>query len=234
MPPGYAPLSGPESSSERASHTSPRPAAGQQPKQHAALIVSLLLDQGLEEPFDLLKSQPARSGKSPRLSFTTSPRPAILRLYSHLFLPLGSTSIERAPVFESSSFPARKSSISAGVSSLFLGFLAFRDGGGPKDRYTNRYTIGVESGPIQANRVQLACRSICVQVIDLGTNHEDSAGWGGRIRTCECRYQKPVPYHLATPQQARGLIAVEGGGGSPRVGRRRAQTFDIRRWARSR
>ena len=25
-------------------------------------------------------------------------------------------------------------------------------------------------------------------------------GWGGRIRTCECRYQKPVPYHLATPQ----------------------------------
>ena len=28
------------------------------------------------------------------------------------------------------------------------------------------------------------------------------AGWGGRIRTCECRYQKPVPYHLATPQQA--------------------------------
>ena len=26
-------------------------------------------------------------------------------------------------------------------------------------------------------------------------------GWGGRIRTCECRYQKPVPYHLATPHQ---------------------------------
>ena|GEM_PF-5720798 len=25
-------------------------------------------------------------------------------------------------------------------------------------------------------------------------------GWGGRIRTCECWYQKPVPYHLATPQ----------------------------------
>src|SRR3546814_13775365 len=27
------------------------------------------------------------------------------------------------------------------------------------------------------------------------------AGWGGRDRTCECRYQKPVPYRLATPQQ---------------------------------
>ena len=25
-------------------------------------------------------------------------------------------------------------------------------------------------------------------------------GWGGRIRTCECRDQNPVPYHLATPQ----------------------------------
>ena len=26
------------------------------------------------------------------------------------------------------------------------------------------------------------------------------AGWGGRIRTSECRNQNPVPYHLATPQ----------------------------------
>ena len=25
-------------------------------------------------------------------------------------------------------------------------------------------------------------------------------GWGGRIRTYGARYQKPVPYHLATPQ----------------------------------
>ena len=24
-------------------------------------------------------------------------------------------------------------------------------------------------------------------------------GWGGRIRTCEWRHQKPLPYHLATP-----------------------------------
>ena len=27
-----------------------------------------------------------------------------------------------------------------------------------------------------------------------------TVGWGARIRTWECRYQKPVPYHLATPQ----------------------------------
>src|SRR5688572_18608661 len=24
--------------------------------------------------------------------------------------------------------------------------------------------------------------------------------WGGRTRTYECRFQRPVPYHLATPQ----------------------------------
>src|SRR6185503_9345115 len=30
-------------------------------------------------------------------------------------------------------------------------------------------------------------------------------GWGGRIRTYECRFQRPVPYHLATPQQGRNL-----------------------------
>ena len=26
-------------------------------------------------------------------------------------------------------------------------------------------------------------------------------GWGGRIRTYDTRYQKPMPYHLATPHQ---------------------------------
>src|ERR1700712_1589249 len=38
--------------------------------------------------------------------------------------------------------------------------------------------------------------------------------WRGRLRfaparTCECRYQKPVPYHLATPQKTGGLIAPQ-------------------------
>ncbi len=28
-------------------------------------------------------------------------------------------------------------------------------------------------------------------------------GWGGRVRTCEWRHQKPLPYHLATPQRRR-------------------------------
>jgi hypothetical protein len=35
-------------------------------------------------------------------------------------------------------------------------------------------------------------------------------GWGGRIRTCECRYQKPVPYRLATPHSAVTLARPEG------------------------
>ena len=30
-----------------------------------------------------------------------------------------------------------------------------------------------------------------------------NCGWGGRIRTYDTRYQKPMPYHLATPQHAR-------------------------------
>ncbi len=30
-------------------------------------------------------------------------------------------------------------------------------------------------------------------------------GWGGGIRTPECWYQKPVPYHLATPHYFRIL-----------------------------
>ncbi len=31
-------------------------------------------------------------------------------------------------------------------------------------------------------------------------------GWGGRIRTFECRNQNPVPYHLATPPTGAGTI----------------------------
>src|SRR5207248_8838857 len=35
----------------------------------------------------------------------------------------------------------------------------------------------------------------------------DQIGWGAWIRTRECRNQNPVPYHLATPQDARsGLV----------------------------
>lgn len=35
-------------------------------------------------------------------------------------------------------------------------------------------------------------------------------GWGGRIRTYGTRYQKPLPYHLATPQQVWRLSNLVG------------------------
>ena len=33
------------------------------------------------------------------------------------------------------------------------------------------------------------------------------SGWGGRIRTSECRNQSPVSYHLTTPHQ--DLVRIE-------------------------
>jgi hypothetical protein len=35
-------------------------------------------------------------------------------------------------------------------------------------------------------------------------NLGERVGWGGRIRTYGTRYQKPMPYHLATPQSKGG------------------------------
>src|SRR5579872_544149 len=35
-------------------------------------------------------------------------------------------------------------------------------------------------------------------------------GWGGRIRTSEWRNQNPLPYHLATPQNAVGWAWAAG------------------------
>src|SRR5439155_6043753 len=36
-----------------------------------------------------------------------------------------------------------------------------------------------------------------------------SPGWGGWIRTTECRLQRPMPYHLATPQYDTGYMLSE-------------------------
>ena len=43
-------------------------------------------------------------------------------------------------------------------------------------------------------------------------------GWGGRIRTCEWRHQKPLPYHLATPQQSAAYSRTVAGVKPPRTG----------------
>ena len=41
------------------------------------------------------------------------------------------------------------------------------------------------------------------------------AGWDGRIRTYDTRYQKPMPYHLATSQQRGAGYCEERSGSSP-------------------
>lgn len=38
------------------------------------------------------------------------------------------------------------------------------------------------------------------QRVTLKNETRVQSGWGGWIRTNECRHQKPMPYHLATPQ----------------------------------
>src|SRR3984893_558306 len=43
------------------------------------------------------------------------------------------------------------------------------------------------------------------------THHYYENGWGGRIRTYECRIQRPVPYHLATPQYQVLFLVRDGG-----------------------
>src|SRR5215475_12899392 len=43
-------------------------------------------------------------------------------------------------------------------------------------------------------------------------------GWGGRIRTYEWRLQRPLPYHLATPQQTLTASVVLSGKRAVRCG----------------
>src|SRR5438132_13168689 len=43
------------------------------------------------------------------------------------------------------------------------------------------------------------------------TEAASGSGWGGWIRTTECRLQRPMPYHLATPQYDTGLHAKRTG-----------------------
>jgi hypothetical protein len=66
--------------------------------------------------------------------------------------------------------------------------------------------IGADDVTRKGRQLEVKVHSLGAVAASGGTVRvEDATGWGGRIRTCECRYQKPVPYHLATPQQAGGL-----------------------------
>ena len=59
----------------------------------------------------------------------------------------------------------------------------------------------------------------------VGDNVVPSYGWGARIRTWECRHQKPVPYRLATPQ-----VIVDSCSGYNSCGIRRALVMPIDGW----
>lgn len=51
-----------------------------------------------------------------------------------------------------------------------------------------------------------------------------SAGWGARDRTWECRYQKPMPYRLATPQSWQPLDLGPGSRGGGNIGKGPAES----------
>lgn len=52
--------------------------------------------------------------------------------------------------------------------------------------------------------------------VGLSNQVEGGAGWGGRIRTYGTRYQKALPYRLATPHQQGGGYDKLRGASSPR------------------
>ena len=47
------------------------------------------------------------------------------------------------------------------------------------------------------------------QMTTLCSGAKSETGWGARIRTWEWRYQKPLPYRLATPHPRR-VLALKG------------------------
>src|SRR4029453_16857805 len=64
----------------------------------------------------------------------------------------------------------------------------------------------VKSGPHSGNRLiylrKLQLPLPALKRARAPNRRELRFGWGARIRTWEWRYQKPLPYHLATPQRA--------------------------------
>ena len=69
--------------------------------------------------------------------------------------------------------------------------LANGDPNAPSDANGEAIAVGNH-----ANRLKYRGFSLTVGI---AANPPKPAGWGGRIRTCEWRHQKPLPYHLATP-----------------------------------
>ena len=74
------------------------------------------------------------------------------------------------------------------------------------------FTIRLEN--IRAAFERNTCNTVTMSIVL--SRAPKNGGWGARIRTWECRYQKPVPYRLATPQREAGEIATLTDSGNTR------------------
>src|ERR1043166_9413083 len=73
---------------------------------------------------------------------------------------------------------------------------------------------------------RVSSSSVLARNLKLGTRNYN--GWGGRIRTYECRFQRPVPYHLATPQQTSEAARFDIAHAAQFYKERRANQFRVR------
>ena len=75
----------------------------------------------------------------------------------------------------------------------------WRSGVRAKAAHDSRYRIKCNN----RESLTVASAAAASQPRGRSSRHAGRNGWGARIRTWEWRYQKPLPYHLATPQQDR-------------------------------
>src|SRR3546814_12999185 len=85
---------------------------------------------------------------------------------------------------------------------------------------------------------------VCSSDLDFNSlkpNHKGLLGWGGRIRTCEWRHQKPLSHHLATfptfprPAEICGFFdfSQSGRGGKPKILQKSRQILgELKLWSR--
>src|SRR3546814_3123988 len=80
---------------------------------------------------------------------------------------------------------------------------------------------------------------VCSSDLDFNSlkpNHKGLLGWGGRLRTCEWRHQKPLSHHLATfptftrPAEICGFFdfSQSGRGGKPKIRQKSRQILGER------
>src|SRR5262245_34066507 len=74
--------------------------------------------------------------------------------------------------------------------------------GEPGDLDRSHGHAEVPADLLRQGRVRSAAEDLDASVHDSARSGPPGRGWGGRIRTSECGLQRPVSYHLTTPQSA--------------------------------